>query len=182
MFNVFKKFAIGAAILLVAVVVVALLMPSKWRVERSVTIAAPPERIHPFVGDLKQWERWVPFSKPAEDSDAKWTYSEPSSGEGATMQWKGTKSGAGAVKITGSSPTSGIRYEMALGDGQPSRGEVRYEAVPEGTRVTWIDEGSVGHFLPGRFFISMIERVLGEHFDRALATLKRISEEPPPGG
>src|ERR1700754_3890560 len=88
--------------LVVAVVVVvlflALMKPSTFRVERSVTVNASPEKVAALIDDFHQWDAWSPWAKL--DPAMKTTYSGPASGPGAVYEWEGnSKVGKGRMEI-----------------------------------------------------------------------------------
>ena len=58
-----KALAISLIILVGVFVVVGLVLPKEYEVERTVVIDAPPQSIHVFVGDLKQMERVDPLEQ-----------------------------------------------------------------------------------------------------------------------
>lgn len=37
--------------------------PDEFRVERSVRIEAPPERIYPHIADFRRWSEWSPYER-----------------------------------------------------------------------------------------------------------------------
>lgn len=177
--KLWKKILLGLVALVALLVLVALFLPSKWRVERSVTVAAKPEVILPFVADLHQWKNWAAWNNEM-DPSMQTTYSGNAQGAGATMSWKGEKMGFGTLTITQADPQKGVRYEMKMEEQQtPAQGQINFEAAGESTKVVWIDEGDMGLFLPGRYFVSMLEKQLGEHFDIGLKNLKKLAENPP---
>ncbi len=54
----FEIIAIIAAVLAVAIAVVLILAATKpdiFRVERAITVRAPPDRIFPLINDFRQW-------------------------------------------------------------------------------------------------------------------------------
>ena len=55
--------------------------PDDFRVQRSATIKAPPEKIFPFINDFKQWGAWSPYEKI--DPAMKRTYGATAVGKGA---------------------------------------------------------------------------------------------------
>src|SRR5204863_3531036 len=72
----------GLFVLAVGVVLaVASTKPATFRVERSIVVKAPPEKITPHLNDLKQWTTWSPWEKL--DPDMKREYSGAESGVGA---------------------------------------------------------------------------------------------------
>ena len=93
-----KIIAIVLVVGLLAVVGVAAARPDGFRVERSATIAAPPDRIYPLISDLRQFNTWNPFQR--KEPGARLTYSGPNAGIGATYVWDGDKSGSGRMDPT----------------------------------------------------------------------------------
>jgi hypothetical protein len=85
----FIKILIGASILVAVLSVVIALQPATFHIERSVAIAAPPERAFSQVVDFHQWATWSPFDKL--DPDMKKTYTGAPSGVGAIYAWAGNE-------------------------------------------------------------------------------------------
>ena len=56
-----KAVAIVVVLLIAGVLVFAAFRPDSFRVQRSASIKAPPERIYPFINDLKLWSAWSPY-------------------------------------------------------------------------------------------------------------------------
>lgn len=172
-----KKILIGIVALLVLATGAALMMPSKWHVERAVSVKAKPETIYASVADLKQWETWAAWNK-AMDPSAKWDFSGSAVGQGAVMSWKGSKMGTGTLTLTKGDPKTGISYEMKMERMQtPAIGTIAFAAEGEGTKVTWVDDGDFGMFLPGRFMVGMMQKTLGQQFEEGLGRLKTSSEK-----
>ncbi|HTB74185.1 MAG TPA: SRPBCC family protein, partial [Polyangiaceae bacterium] len=74
-------------------------MADIFRIARSATIAAPPERIAPYIQDFRAWEKWSPYEKL--DPRMKKTFSGAERGVGASYAWEGnSKAGAGSMTIT----------------------------------------------------------------------------------
>ena len=67
-----KKIAIAVAVLIVGALAFAATKPDSFRVQRTASIQAPPERILPLISDLHAWSAWNPFEK---DPAMKKTYS-----------------------------------------------------------------------------------------------------------
>ena len=64
--------AVAIAAILAFVVIFAATRPNTFRVQRSLTIDAAPERIFPLIDDFHNWARWAPQDK--EDPSMKRTY------------------------------------------------------------------------------------------------------------
>ena len=64
-----KRVVIGIVGLIVALFVFSLFLPSKWSLERSIVIDAPPAKIYPLVASVKNG--WPPS---ASVSAKPWTF------------------------------------------------------------------------------------------------------------
>ena len=59
----FKTIAIVVVILIAALLIYAATKPDTFRVQRSASIKAPPEKIFPLVNDLHSHAAWSPWEK-----------------------------------------------------------------------------------------------------------------------
>ncbi|MCB0360354.1 MAG: hypothetical protein KDD44_11985, partial [Bdellovibrionales bacterium] len=110
--------AIKIAIELLAVLlVIGLFLPTNFVVLRTTSIAAPTETIYPLVNDLTQWQRWEPWSEM--DPSIKISRGDITQGVGATQSWVGND-GSGSLRITHSSPETGIAYDLSFDSGRHS--------------------------------------------------------------
>ncbi len=179
--NMLLKVLVIMGILLVILIGVAYLLPSRWSVERSIVINAPSTAIHPEVENLKKWEEWTPWATKGDPSVVQ-TYEGPEAGKGAIMRWHGEKMGTGMMMITESDPTKGITFEMQLDSaGNMGDGSIRYQPEGNGTRVTWSSNGKLGNSPVSRYFGLMIDSLVGANYDKGLANLKQKVEHPPHG-
>lgn len=58
-----KTLAIIFVVSILAVLIYAATRPDTFRVERSLSIKAPPEKIFPHINDFHQWQAWSPWEK-----------------------------------------------------------------------------------------------------------------------
>ena len=109
-----KIAGIVAAILMVAVAVILILAatkPNEFRVQRSVTIKAPADKIYPMIVDLHGWAAWSPYEK--KDPNMKRTFSGAQSGKGAIYEWNGDKNvGHGRMEIMDAAPSSKVVIKL----------------------------------------------------------------------
>lgn len=156
---------VGGAV--AAFLLIGLILPSSYRVERSTTVVAPPAAIHPLIASLRDgWTQWDPFQKPGK----KLEYAGAAEGAGAVQSWDG---GASRLSIVASDPATGISYELSHGSFQ-TKGAVSLAPAGNGTRVTWTDAGDLNIVL--RWMRPVIEKKLGATFERGLANLKAKAE------
>jgi hypothetical protein len=170
---------VGIIVLLVIVlfVVIGLLLPSEFNVQRSVVINAEPEKIHLLVGDLERWPEWEPWRD--EDPSMETTIHGASTGVGAKQTWTGD-SGSGELKFQRSDPQTGIAYGMYFNEGEfASIGKMVYEPVDGGTKVTWNWTGKLGRNPFNRYFGAMMDSMIGPMFQRGLDKLKTQVEAMP---
>ena len=83
-----------------------------FKVERSIAIAAPPDRIFEAIADFHRWTDWSPWE--GLDPNLQRTYSGAEEGVGAIYEWAGTrKVGKGRMEITETSaPTQRERPDQ----------------------------------------------------------------------
>ena len=92
---------ITAIIIILAVVItliLAAIRPDSFRVERSIIIKAPPEKIFPLIIDFHHMITWSAWERV--DPAMKRSYSGAESGKGAIYAWDGNKEiGQGSMEI-----------------------------------------------------------------------------------
>jgi polyketide cyclase/dehydrase/lipid transport protein len=169
--------------LLVVVVVAGLLVyaatrPDSFRIERSASIKAPPEKIFAQVNELKAWTAWSPWEKI--DPALKRTYSGAPSGKGAAYAWEGSKNvGTGRMEITESVAPAKITLRLDFFKPFEAHNTAEFTFVPAGdvTTVTWAMFGPSPYLskVMGIFF--SMERMVGGQFEQGLANLKALAEK-----
>jgi hypothetical protein len=96
--------AVILAVAIAAVLILAATKPTTLRVQRSVSINAPPERIFSLISDFHQWVTWSPYEQ--KDPAMKRTYSGTERGRGAVYAWDGDKMSRRRRKSSSSSISS----------------------------------------------------------------------------
>jgi hypothetical protein len=174
---VLRKLMIGLLVMLAVAAGVGLRMPTQWRVERSVVVAAPATTVFPLINDLRRWQEWTTWNDAADPSVERTFAAGPTAGAGAAMSWAGDEVGEGNLTIAESVPGRMIRYDLQLEqDGFESRGAIVLEAAREGVVVKWSTEGELGINPLLRLMGPWIEDAVGSDFDHGLAGLKRVAE------
>jgi uncharacterized protein YndB with AHSA1/START domain len=160
----------------VVVLLLALRRPSVFRVERSVEIDAPPERVFPFIDDLRQWDRWSPWA--GKDPAMRMTRSAASAGVGAWQEWDGnSKVGKGRMEIVESEPARRVVYGLTFI--KPFQAENRAEFLIEGAgpvTVRWAMTGPAPLMSRVMDVIMNMDKLIGGDFDQGLAALKNLAE------
>jgi hypothetical protein len=172
-----KKVAVPLVVVIVGLVAVVATRPSTYRVERSLTMAAPAELPFGLVNDFHRWELWSPWE--ALDPRMKKTFGGAYAGEGATYSWVGNdKVGTGRMSILESKPHESIlmRLEFIEPWEDTSSNTFLFEPTAEGVTVRWRMEGHYD-FMGKAFSLFMdMEGMIGQDFEKGLASLKGLVE------
>ena len=177
----FKKILIVLVGLLVALLIVIVLQPSRFSVTRSATIGAVPEVVFPHINNLQRWEAWSPWAKL--DPAVKNTFEGPQEGTGAAFHWAGNDQvGQGSMTITESKPPELVRLRLDFI--KPMAGtsftEITFAQVETGTMVTWTMSGENGFIGKACSLFMNMDKMLGSQFEQGLANLKRVAETSAP--
>ncbi|MFM0730617.1 SRPBCC family protein [Paraburkholderia sediminicola] len=169
-------------ILITVVAAVALLLiyaatrPDNFRIERSVRIAAPPERVYALIDDMHQFNRWNPFLR--KDPATQGTYSGAPSGKGARYGWQSEKIGVGQMEIVDTTAPSSVTMKLDFLKPFEAHNMAEFELKPEAgaTQVTWAMHGPAP-FLSKlmQVFVSM-DKMVGKDFEDGLSNLKTLAE------
>jgi Polyketide cyclase / dehydrase and lipid transport len=170
-----KSIAIVLVIGVVAVLAYAATRPDTFRVARSATVQASPEKLHALINDLRAFNTWNPFEKG--DARNRGEYSGPPAGPGATYAFGGGSAGDGTLRILDSAPTR-VSMELHMVKPMEARNQVQFILQPRGaaTDVTWQMEGE-SPFLGKLIGVFMnMDRMVGGQFESGLADLKQRAE------
>jgi hypothetical protein len=176
-YSLVTRILIGVAVVIVLFVVFVALQPSTFRVQRSMTINAPPEVIFKQVDTLKNWEAWSPWAKL--DPTMKMTYEGPPSGEGASYSWVGNGNvGEGRMTIVESKPSTLTRFRLEFFKPFKGTNASEFNFKPEGgqTTVVWSMNGEL-NFVTKIFHLFMnMDKMVGGQFEQGLTSMKSIVE------
>ncbi len=171
-----KTIVLAVMVIPIVIILLSLLLPSRYRVERSVVMRARPEAVYAHISILKHWPDWTAWTV-ARYPDMKYTFSGPESGAGATYSWEGKSSGSGALKITRADPHQRLDYELSFENGKHvSTGAIVIEPQGESIKVTWFNEGGLGWNPVSRIFGLMMDRMMGPDFEEGLRKLQQRFE------
>lgn len=176
-----RKFLLIAAIVIVVIVLcvlaIAATKPSRFTIQRSITVQATPEKVFGLINDLHRWSEWSP--DPKEEATVTRSYSGAPAGEGAICEWEGKgNAGKGRLQILESSPGL-IRLQADWAKPFAARNFNTFALEPQGnaTRVTWTLDGENVFMLKVMTVFVSTERLMGSHFESGLAALKAAAEK-----
>ena len=172
------------AIVLIAIIAAVLIAcaatrPDTFRLARTATIKAPPEKIFPLIDNLRSFNSWNPFVK--KDPAIRLVYSGADSGEGAAHTWDGTRDvGAGRLEITQSAPFSKVTMKLDMLTPIEAHNVVEFTLEPHGdmTSVTWAMHGRCSFIPKVMSLFCNMDKMVGGEFEKGLSSLKAIAETP----
>src|SRR5687767_4039749 len=92
------KMLVAVPVLAGGLTLFALLLPSQYKVEKSVLIEASPETVFTNLNNLSRWQKWSIWSQEYDPAIAN-IYGGPEKGVGATYRWLGDEMGQGSLTI-----------------------------------------------------------------------------------
>lgn len=143
------------------------------RVERRITILAPPAAVFPFLNDLRNWPLWTAWSRR---DPLDFSFGEITSGVGAEQRWQGSGMN-GELRIVKSEADERLDYEVAIDDGVYQL-VGRIELQPDGacTRLVWRCAWDLAEN-PYRRYIDLLMRlIIRRDFAQGLENLKALVE------
>jgi hypothetical protein len=143
------------------------------RVERRITILAPPSTIFPFLNDLRNWPLWTVWDR-REKID--YEYGATTAGEGAEQRWA-SRHMSGVLRIVKSEHDERIDYELEMGDGAYQL-VGRIELHPDGacTRLVWKCAWDLAKNPYRRYFDLLMRWMMRRDYAAGLDNLKALIE------
>jgi uncharacterized protein YndB with AHSA1/START domain len=174
-----KKILIGVVVVLGVFAAIVAMQPSTFRVERAMTMNAPPDAIYPLISDFNRWDEWSPWAKldPAMKKEVKGTAGTP----GHTYSWQGNDQvGKGMMTLTEVVPNQkvGIKLDFMEPMTSTSNTEITLKPGANGTAVSWAMTGN-NNFVAKAFCLFMdMDKMVGGDFEKGLTQMKGIAEKP----
>ena len=175
-----RKILIGVAVLIVLLVLVILTRPATFHIERSITMAAPPENAFAQVNDFHAWPAWSPWEKL--DPQMKKTFEGPPAGVGAKYAWAGNDEvGEGQMTMEKSEKPStiGIKLEFIKPFAATNATTFTFAPAAGGSKVTWAMDGENNFMSKAASLFMDMDKMIGADFDKGLAAMKAAAEAAP---
>ena len=175
-----KKILIVLAVLAVCLVGVvayaAVTQPDTFRVQRAMTIEAPPEKLVGILSDLRRGAEWSPYEK--RDPAMKKAFSGPASGPGSKLEWDGNADvGAGSLTVADVTPSK-VTLNLAMTRPMNANNVVEYTFAPQGnaTNMTWAMHGPMPLVSKVICVFMDFDKMIGGDMERGLKDLKALAE------
>ncbi len=175
------KYLLYLLIALVAVgVILGLVGPKSYKVERSAVVAGTPDVVWPYISSIRKTTEWSPFAKM--DSTMKIEYTGKDGEVGSGSKWESKKMGKGEQSITSLDPNKSskvhLKFYMPWGMSE-SDSYMNLEPDAGGTRVTWGMTGN-NNFM-GRMMgaVMSMDKNVGPMFESGLKDLQTLVASRP---
>lgn len=151
---------------------------SNFEISESHNLEAPPEVIFNFLNDYKNWAHFGTWN---DDETLQMSFSQVTSGVGASYSWKSEKSGKGAMETLYVEPYEKIVQKMVFNGSLKDEGYQviwQIEPKPLESKVTWSMSGKWGLIEKIIFYFNDIdmEYRLSQMFTKSLISLENAIE------
>ncbi len=161
--------------LIILVLIIAALLPSKYNVETSAIIKRPRKEVMDKVGDFNYFSKWNPWQQMEPSANYKITGTPKT--PGAQYAWKGKKIGEGRYILTGIDDKH-IHYDLEFLKPMKARSKDNWLFEDWGTsetKVTWQNAGDLPYPV-GRLIGGAINKNLHKQFTQGLNNLRKLCE------
>lgn len=173
---------LGYVVLVILVAIAGVLAyastkPDSFRVERSVSIDAPADRIQPLIADFRRWAEWSPYEK--KDPGMKRSFGNITAGKGATYAWDGDNNvGQGSMEILEAAPAK-VVIKLDFQKPFEAHNTAEFTLKPKGdaTDVTWAIHGPSPLISKVVSLFMNMDTMIGKDFEAGLANLKALAEK-----
>lgn len=174
----FKKILIAIVLVIAAVLIFAATRPDTFRVERTATIKAPPDKVFALINDFPSWQAWSPWE--GLDPNMKRTMGATTQGKGAVYEWEGNGDvGKGRMEIVESTPPSKVGIQLDFIAPFEAHNKAEFTLTPEGdaTKVVWAMHGPMPYISKLMTLFMDMDKMIGKDFEAGLAKMKSVAEK-----
>jgi len=143
------------------------------KIQRSIEIAAPPEKIWPYLVEPERIMKWFTFLRKFEYTSKK------CSGVGATFYYE-EKSGPQLMKlhykIIEWAENNKLSFVLASGSLKKDDQTWALEATPSGSRFTMTEEVEMPWGIIGKALDKMVGGMIGNNIEKIIGNLKTLVE------
>lgn len=163
--------------IIVAILVVAAVMPGKYVIEKHIVINKQPAEVFSKVADFNFYREWNPWQKS--EPGAKYKISGTPATVGHRYDWEGRKIGSGSLTVKSLTPNSKIDLDLEFIKPWKSKAFDNwiFEDLENGTtKVTWHNSGPLP-YPTARLMGPVISKNLSTQFVQGLNSLKEMCEK-----
>ncbi len=155
----------------------AVTRPDSFRIERSITVKASPEKVFALINDFQKWTLWSPWEK--KDPGMKRSLSGSAQGTGAVYTWEGNKDvGTGRMEIMESKAPSKVSIQLNFMKPFEAQNTAEFSVNAKGeqTEVVWAMFGPQPFLAKLMSLVFNMEKMVGPDFEQGLVAMKLAAE------
>ena len=174
--NRFRKGILLLLSIILVLVIVGVILPSSYHVERSIIIKQSNKSIFPYLNKIQKWPSWTALNVN-KDYSLELNYFGSMQGIGSGMTYQGDKLGKGTITIIDNEMDDHVDYTLLINNRFNTTGHIQIDPQSDSTaQVTLTLDGDVGFHLPNRFIILLMDNIAGSLFQESLNRLKTVVE------
>jgi len=173
----FTTVAVILVVVVVAILAYAAMQPNSFRIERSTSIKAAPDKVYALIEDFHRWNLWSPWEKL--DPALSRSFSGNDHGVGAVYAWEGNrKVGKGRMEIKEASPPRRLVIQLDFFQPFEAHNTAEFILTPRGdsTDVTWAMHGASPFMVKLMGLAFSMDKMVGKDFEKGLAAMKAQAE------
>jgi len=171
--KILKVIGIILAIIIVLAIILVIALPTKFKVERSVTIDAPKNIVFKQVAEFENFIKWSPWTKL--DPNMEYEITGTDGEVGAVYSWSGNDS-VGTGSLTNVAITED-RIDQKLDFTAPWEAHdlayYEFQDTPAGIKVTWGLDGNLARPMNLMGLFMSMEDMIGSSYEEGLENLKK---------
>ncbi|MCX6315986.1 MAG: SRPBCC family protein [Bacteroidetes bacterium] len=163
--------------LIASLLLIALIMPSSYNVEKNIIIAKPVSTVKDKIADLNYYSKWNPWQQM--DPSSVQTITGTPGMPGHKYAWSGKKVGVGSLTLLNQDEKH-IHFDLEFL--KPWKAQAKdnwlFESWGDGseTKVTWQNSGALPWPM-ARLMGPLLNKNLNHQFEAGLNNLKKMCEE-----
>lgn len=170
-----RRIAWVAGLLVLAVAIVGVFLPSGATVQREVLVDAPAATVYVLARQPDRVREWAPWIGPAADLDIE----RGAGGRAEAIRWQAGRAGDGRLSFVETAPYERIASDIETSQGLEAHSTLVLAGDGGGTRVAWTLTTDFGANLAARYAGLRFESRAGETLERGLAELQTLAESLP---
>lgn len=157
------------AVVILFLVAIGMLLPSKYHIERSIFIDAPASRVSLYLGDLSVWHQWMHLPKGGVFSE-----SDTASlvGSKLSLVIKNLDSGDGLLEVVSFGDNNVSFFVIPKAGILPVSNQLEWSDEGQGVRVTWRVDGELNAGFISPYIAFFANDIAGSNLESSLQSLK----------
>lgn len=165
------------AALLVVLLIASAFMPSSYKVERSITVNAPVEKVFAEANDFANMDHWSPWKDY--DPHMKKNIEGVVGAPGYKLSWSSENENVGHGSLTRVTTETNkvITNDLAFEDfNMKSKDNWLFEETQDGVKITWGNSGEIGYLWRIPMKMMNMEKMMAPDFEKGLSRIKEYCE------